>query len=70
MTAITTGTKLANGALVLETKLIGNEVFVLAYRGDDYTPFVTWMVDKDKYAFYGHYFPTLSEATKDFDIRY
>jgi len=57
---------LNNGASVLAVKPSQNGFVVLAnFNGS----FVTWAVDNDMNAYWGHYFETQDEALDDFNIR-
>jgi hypothetical protein len=57
---------LNNGASVLAVKPSQNGFIVLAkFNGS----FVTWSVDNDMNAYWGHYFETMDEALEDFNIR-
>jgi len=57
-------TTLRNGAELLQQ--IGS--VVLAKTGG-YMPFVTWTVDADGNAYWGHYHKTLTEAAREFEER-
>jgi len=63
------GTKLPNGAIVIHTCQPNKshpEAVVLAEYGYDY---VTWVIDHDGNAFWGHYFNNFFEAVADLKKR-
>lgn len=68
---VKTGEVLPNGAMVLAYKVgkINQLHYVLAVWKD--SEYVTWVLDKDKNAMCGHYFPygNLLAAAKDFAER-
>ena len=57
---------LKNGANVLAFKPSQNGFVVMAKFNDS---FVTWFVDKQKNAYWGHYFDTENAALDDFNNR-
>jgi hypothetical protein len=58
-------TQLKNGATVIESTTIGKDTIVLA-KTSGYHPFVTWRVDAEGNAYWGHYFAHKEEAEEDF----
>lgn len=62
---------LTNGAKVLAVKqLIGGHATVVAEKSPDSVhPFVTWAVDENGDAYWGHYFKTYDEALEDWKER-
>jgi hypothetical protein len=56
--------KLNNGAVVIEQK--GDVVLA---RWDRDGKYVTWKVDNEGNAYWGHYFTALSDAVADFNKR-
>jgi len=70
---MTFGDKLENGAVVIEARetLDGNTSAVRVVLAHWYgaQPWVTWSVDREGYAYHGHYFPALGQAIADLDVR-
>ena len=64
-------THLENGAeiLQLKSKADGNYI-VLAHWPQSYHEYVTWTIDSELNAYWGHYFGTLEDAEQDFTERY
>ncbi len=61
--------KLNNGAEIIEQAAYNNTRYVLARwdKGEKTAPeWVTWAVDDDMNAYWGHYFPTEEIARQDF----
>jgi hypothetical protein len=65
------GAKLRNGAVILAYRAVDNKRVVAARWNDERTqcPFITWRVDDDGNAFWGHYFDTKNQAMVDFNER-
>lgn len=68
--AIQFGTMLRNGATVIASREKAGETIVLAHwgRGAHYE-YVTWKLDVDGNAYYGHYHSYITSAATDFDAR-
>lgn len=63
-----TAATLPNGADILDRRTVGEGQVVLArYYGAQ--PFVTWRVDQDGNAYWGHYHRELVDAAQDFRTR-
>jgi hypothetical protein len=61
---------LPNGAKVLDYKIYANgNIVALCEFGVGYHPFVTWRLDEEGNAFWGHYFDNAEEAYRDFEER-
>lgn len=68
-----TGDRLSNGAQIISAKAIETsdnhlQWVVLANNGG-FEPFVTWVVDSQGHAHWGHYYQEVGEAAFDFDNR-
>lgn len=66
------GKRLANGALVIDYKIVHDKHYVLALweKGRSNCEYVSWQVNpNDASTYYGHYFPDLIDAVKDFANR-
>ena len=73
VTDIKVGSTLPNGATVVSSTKVGdNEWAVLAVRGAEYEPYVTWMggfVDGAVSTFWGHYHQSITSAIEDYKER-
>jgi hypothetical protein len=62
--------RLNNGAEIKALKMIvGHHMMVLAFWEGDLRPWVTWAVDSNGDAYWGHYFVTEAEAYDDWEKR-
>lgn len=61
------GSTLNNGATVLQAKQPQDDIVVLGFINGE---FVTWKVNGERMAFWGHYFDqNLAAALKDYEAR-
>lgn len=66
MKEIKTGTILPNGATVLEVRNVLDHRIVLAKWFSPGMEYVTWAIDANGDAYWGHYFNDFGKAAKDF----
>jgi hypothetical protein len=67
MFSLSTVATLPNGATIMERNV--SRGVVLCRRDTVHQPFVTWRVDGDGNAFWGHYFDDETEARQDYFMR-
>lgn len=64
------GSKINNGAVVLKAERIEDNMTLVLAAWKAITEFVTWMVDEDGNAFWGHYHRDVLEAAENFKNRF
>jgi len=60
---------LKNGAKVVDFRIYGSGEIIALCEWHGYHPFVTWRLDQEGNAYWGHYFETLEAAHADFEGR-